>query len=340
MLATQDFKSVSQLFSYLNSIHRKMSISTHIIIALNDREVTPKQVEEIAKDSGLISEFKKKAEDLYFFTAGARINYDTGYLILKKEFWVFITDKDGYNVQRFIKNLHPILTLMYVDSDSILKLIQESTKKFELVNVVEGTLCSKGETFRNWKKEPIKFLIPSLNKMANKEDAKWSGLTLLCYKDGESHLKLRISEQGHLALYKGEFTNLYEVFLLPYMSEGLRIKNYFQNKERKIMDGTIELSPIFMNIKDELSMGDIGLLKKALLKNYLGAVIHAGNPILMMQITDRSDGSSFDVYASKQKIEVVPLAKSSAASLTSVYSLISDLLPSIKMNANGGESGY
>ena len=339
MLASQDLKSVSQLFSYLNSIHKKMNVSTHVFIVSIEKPVLPNQIEEFAKYNGLISEFRKKSDDLYLFTVGARTNYDEGYLITKKDFWVFITDEDGYNIQRFVRNLHPLLKLIFVDSDSILRLVQEANDKFKLINLVEGTLCSKGETFRNWKKEPIKFSIPSLHKMANNKDAKWSGITLLCYKEGEAELKLRINEQGHLALYRGQFTDLYEIFILPYISEGLRIKTNFVNRERKVCDGEIKLNPIFMNIKEELSIIDIGILKKALLKNYLGAVMHAGNPILMMQITDKSDGSSFDIYASKRKIEVVPLTKSSSASLTGVFSLISDMLPSVEMDVRGGEFG-
>jgi len=339
MLASQDFKSVSQLFSYLNDVHKKTNISTHLFIALNEREVSTNEIEKFAKNRGLICELKKKSDDLYFFTAGARTNYEVGYLITKKDFWIFITEEEGYNTKRFIKNLHPILKLTYVGSDEILTLIQDSYKKFELINLVEGTLCSKGETFRNWKKEPIKFSIPSLNKMSAREDAKWSSLTLLCYKEKEGELKLRISEQGHLALYRGQFTDFYDIFILPYISEGLKIKNKFLNKERKVKEGEIELNPIFMEVKEDLSMRDIGILKKALLNNYVGAVVHAGNPILMMQVTDRIDGSSFDIYASKRKIEVVPLAKSSSASLTSVFSLISDMLPSTKIDVRGEESG-
>lgn len=340
MLASQDLKSIPQLFSYLNSVYKKFTISTRVFIAYLEKDMSIIEINNLAKNYGLISEFKKKSEDLYFFTIGARVKFDVGYLIAKKDYWIFITDSDGRSTQRFIRNLHPILKLLYVNSDNILNLIQDNSKKFEYVNFVEGTLCSKGETFRNWKKEPIKFSIRSLKKMSEKDKAKWTGLTLVCNFNEENGLKFRINEQGNLALYKGQFTDFYDTFVLPYISEGIRIKNNFSNKERKVRDGEVALSPLFLDVREELSMKDIGILKKAFLNNYMGAVVHAGNPVLMMQITDKSDGSSFDVYASRRKIEVVPLVKSSSASLISVFSLISDMLPYTKFDVRGAEVGF
>ena len=109
---------------------------------------------------------------------------------------------------------------------------------------------------------------------------------------------------------------------------GRKKDKFFSNRQRKIVDGKILLNPIRFILESPLNMGELGKIKAELIKSYSSIVIHSGNPILLIQITDKQDGSSFDFYAYEKKIEVVPLLKASSASITKIYKLISEIYPS------------
>jgi hypothetical protein len=336
MLALKNFSSVSQLFAYFNEVYeRGDEPPLHIFCILPKQGLTPEQLEEIALENELKCEFKKKGEKLYFFNIGIRKRAEAGYLLIDGSYWIFLTNQSNSRLRSiitsFVNKLFPFIKLSYVNSIEILDLIERVSKSFDKTYFLEGTICSKGETFRNWKKKPIEFSVDVLNDRAEKENAKWSSILISSYVKDEPKLKIRLHDRGQLTLYKGSFNDFYKEVVIKFISKGLNTDKLFTHKERKVINNKVRLNPIKAILDENLNFEDITILKNSLLRKYSSAIIHAGNPMLLIQLTDKKDGSSFDLYASKNLIEIVPLMKASSGALTNLFSLISDILPSLKL---------
>ena len=213
----------------------------------------------------------------------------------------------------------------------LLDIVKEGKRRFRVIKVIEGTFCKSNETFRNWKKKPIEFSKSELVKLSQKQNFRWTALSILIGIEEEDYLKLRISDKGEITLYKGPLEKFYGHFVLGFIKKAINFKGFMSNRERRMDKGSIIVRPISVSFRKELNMGDIKIVKEGLMKKYLSAVIHAGNPVLMMQVTDKKDGSSFDIFASGKKLKITPLLKSSPASLTELFNNISNTLPSLKL---------
>ena len=217
MLALKDFKTKSQLFSYLNTVYEKGEASAlHFFVVIPDKSIKPDNLLEHAKHRGLIYEINKKSEDLFSFLVGVRKGDEGGYIISHNSYWIFITDTIGSKIKSFINNFFPILKLSYVNSHKMLSLLEEGSNEYDKVLFTEGTFCKEGETFRNWKKKQFNFSVKSLNDISKREKAKWTGISISCYYNDELYLKFRIYDRGHLTLYKGNFNEFYSKFLLSF----------------------------------------------------------------------------------------------------------------------------
>ncbi|MBE3093863.1 MAG: hypothetical protein IMZ52_02445, partial [Actinobacteria bacterium] len=114
-------------------------------------------------------------------------------------------------------------------------------------------------------------------------------------------------------------------------NKSIEYGEFFKDKERKSVNGEIRINPIKYKFKKEIPLDELNKIKNKILKRYIGGVTSFGNPLLMMQFSDVNDGSSYDLYAYHDTIEVVPLDKASSASFSKLASFISDNLPLAEM---------
>ncbi len=238
MLSTMEFQSRGQLFSYLNDKHCDISSPTlNLFILLPQKNINADKVKKKAKSNGISCEMIKKTDDLFLMTIGIRKAYDTGYLLVNKDYWIFITDKESSKVSSiinsFVMRTFPLLSLSYIKSDELLELIDSLSKRYESVNFLDGTLTAGSNTFRHWKREPFPFSSKKIKKISDREKSKWKAISFSSCLNG-NEIKARIYDKGHLSLYKGNFNDFYEHILMNYISIALGIKNLFTNKERKI----------------------------------------------------------------------------------------------------------
>jgi len=213
----------------------------------------------------------------------------------------------------------------------LIDIVKESKRDFREIKVIEGTFCKSNESFRNWKKKPIDFSKADLINYSQKQNSRWTALAISVRVGEENYLRLRISDKGEVTLYRGSFEKFYNYFILNFIRKSIIFKRFMSNRERRVDDGRVVVRPIQVGFKKELNMGDIKIIKESLMKKYSSAVIHAGNPILMMQVTDKKDGSSFDIFASGKRLKITPLLKSSPISLTELFHNISNTLPSLEI---------
>lgn len=332
MLLTEEFNNKSQFLSYISDAYNNRNVSSlHCFVLIPRPDFSIDELTKAAYNRGLKCRLTKKTDDFYIIGIGIKTREQIGILINFGYCWLFFSDGSTQNVkgvvESFVKNLFPLISLSHLPSKKMLELIDGIKKKYEKIEVNEGTLCKKGETLRNWKKEPIPFSIKVLQKEAKIEKAKWTGLSLTYFMDGFEYIKARIYEKGLITFYYGNFSDFYENVILVYANKSLEFCDYFKNKERKQIDGEIIINPVKYQFKKEIPVPELNIIKDKILAKYVGGVTSFGNPLLMMQFTDSTDGSSYDLYAYKDIIEIVPLNKASSASFTQLTSLISDNLP-------------
>ena len=329
MLSSENFESLSQFFSYLNEIYCKGEASAlHVYTIIPSAELNINELKDMIGIRGSSCTIEKISERFYWMEISIRTRYEQGFLILDDDCWFLVSD--GAIIKQvartFLKNMFPVIKPIYLDSEELFSVADELQEKFDRIMFLDGTLVSQWKTLRNWEREPKDYSRDFLKNVEKEYKARWISLKLAGFIQDEPRMKCRIYNDGHLTLYLGEFTELYQIALkIAYL--GTEKDRFFSNRERKSLEGEICLRPLIFESQDAFNMGNLGEMKKQLIRNYYATVIHSGNPVLLVQITDKQDGSSFDFYAYGNKIEVVPLSKASSASVTKVYSLISGILP-------------
>ena len=106
---------------------------------------------------------------------------------------------------------------------------------------------------------------------------------------------------------------------------------FFSNRQRQVLNGEAKISKISLNPLKSLTKNDLQSLSMHLGMNYSTAVLHSGNPWLSMNVIDRGDGSSFDIYGYSSEIQVVPFNKASPESLMRLVYNISEIFPLTKI---------
>ena len=332
MLLTDEFENKSHFFSYLNEAYKDRKVSSlHCFVIIPQPDFSIDDLTKAAKNRGLECTLTKKTDDFYVIGIGIKTRHQIGILVNFGYCWLFFSDGSTINVkgvvESFVRNLFPLISLSHLPSKKMMELINDLKKKYDKIMVNEGTLCKKEETLRDWKKKPILFSIKELQKEAKIENAKWTGLSLTYYLEGIEYIKARIYEKGLITFYFGNFSDFYENVILVYAKKSLEFCDFLKDKERKHIDGEISINPVKYQFKKEIHPSELNIIKKKILSKYVGGVTSFGNPLLMIQFTDSTDGSSYDLYAYDKTIEIVPLNKASSASFTQLTSLITDNLP-------------
>lgn len=335
LLIPKDIKDKSHLFSYLGEAYRREKLPPlHVFTLLLAEDLTLDEAFEHARRRGLRANIEARSGDLFLVGLGVRTSYETGYLVPIDDSWIFVSDaatgKLTSTVQAFARVLSPVVELAYVPSEMVLGVISRSCKNYDSVLVTEGTIGTEDETFRNWKREPVGFTPQRMEQMARREEGKWTGISLKGIRQGQDAVRCRLHERGHLTFYGGDFGRFYSDFLLPYLAEFLQVRNRLAKKGRRQSHGEVTLNPVTLNFRDKLSLLMMQQLTTRLVSRYTAAVTHPGNPLLVMHLSDRNDGSLYDLYAYDRKVDIVPLAEGRPGSLGELISVVSDVLPSGK----------
>jgi hypothetical protein len=82
----------------------------------------------------------------------------------------------------------------------------------------------------------------------------------------------------------------------------------------------------------KLTLKDFAVLSTHIAKSsYSTAVIHSGNPWLILNALDRGDGSSFDIFGYTPEIQIIPASKASPESLMRLLNSIYEIFPLMKV---------
>lgn len=332
MLGTQDFRSKAQLFSYLAETSGKPGTrSVHFFLMQLDSRFTLDEAFERARKRGLQVGVGHRGTDVVQVGLGVRTSYETGYLVPIEDSWLFVSDgetaKLSSTLQAFTRNLAPIIRLAYVPSHKMLRLIEGTKPRYDTILVTEGTIWTLGQTFRNWKKQSLPFSAKVLEQRARKDEGKWTGLSFKCMVKDDEVLNCRVYERGHLTLYRGDFPKFYSDILIRYLAESLGELKSLEGHERTYSKGQVKLFPVTFSVPKRITPADMDFLKGKIVNRYIASVTHPGNPMLMLQLCDQDDGSTYDLYVFSDKVQIVPLQRASPTSLSDLLSIVSDIFP-------------
>jgi hypothetical protein len=342
MLRNADIADLPRLYSYLDTAYNPRSTERPSVPALHafSLAITPQMtIPDLlrhARSIGLQADMLTQSKDLYRVSLGVRQARESGYLLRLDDYWLFLSNSSTAQVEStvrgFTHHLYPLLKQTFLPSESLLDLLNHFAKSFQDVIVTEGTIWMQGQTTRSWKKAPHSFVRSELQREASRDKGKWTGISVRLVVDDLTSIHCRLHERGHLTLYSGPFTEFRGKVLLPYLSASDSLSKRLRGKERRDLATGPKLNAIPLSLPHSLTLNLMGQLRNELVSKYSAAVIHPGNPLLLLQLVDRADGSAFDLYAFGQSVRIVPRQKASAESVTELVSAISDVLPSATLS--------
>jgi hypothetical protein len=141
--------------------------------------------------------------------------------------------------------------------------------------------------------------------------------------------KVRLLTQSHMLLYHGNFIDFYQSIILPYAEQGLRTKERYSNRERKVETRGVRLYPTKIILSKAFEKKEVEGLQKVLVSQYSTSIVYH-NPVLIAHSTDRLDGSCFDLYLEDDTIEIVPLTRATSGAFTRLFTTLMKYSPQVK----------
>lgn len=293
----------------------------------------------VAKDAGvnaIINELGKTVYDLTLVSA-RKHRHAYGFLIDHKGVWNMLIRTvesptvAGNIANRWLDRLYPAICRSYIRPNDLLDILDALSKiegsKLELRSYILRAHNSP-ETVKNWKKDK------PYSRKDIEQDIQSSGKLLeaihFLFHVEHTYFHVRMQIDGHFVFYDGGeycFTNFQRLVLSKFNEVALMTRKFFSHRERRIVDGEAKISRIILEPQRKLEKKDLVCLSSHLGSKYSTAILHSGNPWLLVNILDREDGSSFDIHGYPSKIQVVPFNKSSPESLMRLIYSIYELFP-------------
>ena len=331
-------QTISQLFSYLDKFHgSKRNRPLHIYTVFP--RTTVEDVPNYAYQAGTSAIIDRQDERLYRLTVTSfrRKQEAHGYIIDSGNIWnILIKTTESPTVagkvaMSWLGRMEPVLCMSYMRPDDLLD-IMDSLSKIEDSRIgLRGVVLRKYGEPQSMKKWPMgsPYSRQEIESTMENENELLEAIDFTVTMEGTA-FRVRMQTNGHFVFYEGGqfcFSNFHRLLLTRFNEVALRNHKYYSNKERKVTNGEVTISPIILKPTKELTKSDFESLSMHLGKSYSIAVIHSGNPWLLMSVIDGSDGSSFDIHGHSKELQVVPFNKASSESLMKLIFGIYELFP-------------
>jgi hypothetical protein len=330
--------SFAQLASRLDSFHSsKRARPLHIFSVFP--QISVKVIPQAARAAGVGAGIKETGENVYNIeiVSAYKRRFAYGQLIDLKGIWIFLirtveSPTVAGNVARlWLDRMYPAISRSYIKPEDLLNIMDDLAKiedsKLELRGYVLRAHDSP-ETMKKWPRDKP-YSREKIEQDISRENKLLEAINFIFRVQG-TFFNVRIETNGHFVFYKGGprcFSNFQRLVLSRYNDVALTNHRYFSNRERKIVDGKAEISQIILVQPKRFTKNDLESLTLHLGKNYSTGILHSGNPWLLMNILDRGDGSSFDVYGYPSEIKIVPFNKASPESLIRLFYTVRELFP-------------
>lgn len=287
-------------------------------------------------------EIERITERLYYVRLGKDLILDY-YLIRdgktrdeSRTFYLFLSDDNRARtiLHTFFRNAKPYFESSLISQQDIFDIIDEFAESTQTrLLFVDGTLKMPGETRRIWKKRPLAYDRELLTRIATENNGRWSSIVVQTEDNG---MKFRIYEEGFVTLYHGSYKRLYMYVIRPLLRKIDEKSSIFREVERDAPSDS-SLKIIQLTYPTEIDRETLFHIRNVLSTKYLSSVLHAGNPYLHMELIDRKDFSNLALFASGNKIDLVPGRGVTFSTLIEIVSLLLDILPTLQIRIKPAE---
>lgn len=337
-----EVENLAQLYFKLDEFHSSPQARPLHVFSVFPK-IALRAMPNVAKDAGVDAAIRSSGQNVYEFTmvSARRYRHLHGFLIDHEQIWnIFIKTVEsptvaGNTAERWLDRMYPAVCRSYIKSSDLLDILDSLSEiedsKLEMRSYVLRAHDSP-ETVKNWKKDKP-YSRNEIERDIKKSRKLLEAISFLFHVE-HTHFHVRMQTDGHFVFYEGGqycFTNFQRLVLSKFNEVALTTRNFFSNRERRIVDGEAKISRITLKPPKKLGKVDFESLSSHLRTKYSIAVFHSGNPWLLLSILDRDDGSSFDLHGYPSKIQVVPFNRASPESLMRLVYAIYELFPLIKV---------
>jgi len=339
---SKDARALTQLSFELDAFHSSRQTRPLHIFSVFPK-ISVEDIPRVAREAGVGASIEKTGRRLFNLEIVSAYNrqHAYGFLIDHEKFWnILIRTVESPTVagnvaKLWLKRMYPAICRSYIKSDELLRIMDDLSKiedsKLELRGYVLRAHDSP-ETMKKWPRDKPYSRV-EIEKVIKRENKLLEAINFI-FKVKDTYFNLRIESGGHFVLYKGGpycFSNFQRLVLTRYGEIALLNHKFFSNRERRVVDGEAKVSRIVLDPITKLKKTDLESLSLHLSSNYSTSVVHSGNPWLLLNVLDRGDGSSFDIYGYSSEIQVIPFNKASPESLMRLIYNIYELFPRTKI---------
>lgn len=240
-------------------------------------------------------------------------------------YWILYTDASSYFVthvlEPFLNGLYPAVSRVYFNYRQILKFLDELELEYKGASVLTSIFVRRQRKAGKQKERGTLQLWElgaeqELEKLTQQYRL-WIGQIGFQIRDQADLLLLAgsLTSRGVARLRYGRFSDFSDKFVLVFVGVALNWKRFFSGRERKLIDGQVQLSPYALHYPFQLESRQISDISETLSNVYSFSVIHGGNPYFAASLCDYQEGSSFGLTVLADNITITPMSKATPFAL-------------------------
>ena len=333
MALDSEFKTIPEFHYFLDSSLSKPNNAPVIVMPMF-LNCAPEEIANIASGRKISGSANFLSEDIFSFKIGLRKRSAIGYLVNYDSYWCgFLIPGERDNTEtevasRWMQDMFPIVTPAYVTSRQMLDLVQDlgivEKSKTILLDYVARS-AKEGETTKRWRSG--EFSKEKVMKHARNDDSLVDAMRI-DFSSPNFSSRFKVNRRGLLVVYEGSFSEIHRLLISKLVVQAKSNLTRMSDKKRAMENGEMIVDTLRIRPEVNLTNSDMKQLKEALSRHYMTAVLYGGNPWLLVSLLDKSDGSALDLQAYQDEIIITPVTRVSSASLTRLYSVLEEVLPS------------
>lgn len=337
MLTKTRFESASKLFSYCTELYKQKKappLNAFVVFPVGDS--TPESISEAAKKRRLTFEIQKTGKNIYLTRIGVRRRIVKFHLVANRGWWLFLGDEKTQVLRdvfldSFIGNhLSWALEPGHLETNQLTKILDDLALKYDRVNVTGCRYYQPGVTKLEFRQRgfQISYHAGLLKELEDDSNGTLSAIKIEFADPDSLQNRVRILTRSQMTYYGGYFMDFYQSVIIPYAEEAQNTRKRFSNRERRIEPHRVVFSPTRIKCSEAFNSDQIEQLQKVLVSHYSTSISYC-NPVMIAHVTDRKDGSSFDIYLKSDSIQVVPLNRATSGGFTQLFALLTRYSPQI-----------
>ena len=292
----------------------------HLLLCFST--IKPEELSEAAILADRTIELTKVGQDFYEISIFLKRRGAEGWLVTKGNLWEFYIDSvtspnvAGEVAESWIGGMFPRLVFARIQSAQLLDsldILQHIDKTNFGIHDYLLKSYPEGLTTKNWMKgQPYKR--NELERLARLQKKILYAVHFEITSE-EVRFVAKISRIGHFVYYGGSkngFQTFYRIMVDSLTESAILHRKRFDEKQKRVIGDVVKLSPLEYSVSRRLeAKKDFRRLESAVAeeRGYFSSLLSSGNPWLYLHIIDSGDGSSYDLYAFPDKLQLIPLDK-------------------------------